>query len=205
VLAFGPNRGRRVTYLNPGVAVSIDRSDAVDWLIRQFLRSYGPATPAQFARWLGIRPAAAAREFERAGSELASVSFDGDEAFVAADDGEFWLAPVSAPPPARLLPHFDPYVIGCFPRELLFPGAVAARALAHGQAGTHPVLLVDGVVAGVWHHTRTSARISIVVEPVARVGSRSRAALDDDAARIGEIFGLDATVELGKVTARSHL
>ena len=47
-----------------------------------------------------------------------------------------------------LLPYFDAYAVGCHPRERLFPGAAAERALARGQAGNRPVLLVDGVVAG---------------------------------------------------------
>ena len=54
----------------------------------------------------------------------------------------------------RLLPYFDAYVVAGQPRALLFPGRAAERALAGGQAGNFPVLLVDGMVAGVWHAKR---------------------------------------------------
>ena len=49
----------------------------------------------------------------------------------------------------RLLPYFDPYLVAGQPRERLYPGAAAIRALTPaGQAGNYPVLLVDGVVGG---------------------------------------------------------
>jgi len=52
-----------------------------------------------------------------------------------------------------LLPYFDAYVVGSHPRDPLFPGQATSRARApSGQAGNYPVLIIDGVVAGVWHH-----------------------------------------------------
>jgi hypothetical protein len=57
-----------------------------------------------------------------------------------------------------LLPYFDAYVIGCHPRATLFPACRGKRALTGGQAGNVPVLLVDGVVAGVWHQRRSGRR-----------------------------------------------
>ena len=68
------------------------------------------------------------------------------------------IVSASAPHGVRLLPYFDAYVVGCQPRELLFPGRAAERALAGGQAGNYQVLLIDGVVAGVWHQRRSGRR-----------------------------------------------
>ena len=43
-------------------------------------------------------------------------------------------------------------------RDRLYPGPAAARALTpSGQAGNYPVLLVDGVVGGLWHQRRSAA------------------------------------------------
>jgi hypothetical protein len=45
--------------------------------------------------------------------------------------------------------YFDTFVVGGQPRERLYPGPAATRALTPaGQAGNYPVLLVDGVVGG---------------------------------------------------------
>jgi hypothetical protein len=67
----------------------------------------------------------------------------------------------------RLLPYFDAYAVAGQPRERLYPGAAAARALTPaGQAGNYPVLLVDGVVGGVWHQRRSGRKLAITVEPL---------------------------------------
>jgi uncharacterized protein YukE len=55
-VCFGPNRGRNVTYTSPrrwlpGFTPA-DGGLAVAELLRTYLQPYGPATPAQFARWL---------------------------------------------------------------------------------------------------------------------------------------------------------
>ena len=157
-LCFGAGRGRAVTYVNPIRWLPGFRPEpataAAGWLLRSYLRSFGPATPAQFARWLAAPVPWAADLFRAVADELAAVDASGTQSWILADD-------LHAQPPeprrgVRLLPYFDSYVVGSHPRELLFPGPAAARALSRtGQAGTVPVLLVDGVVGGIWHHRRS--------------------------------------------------
>nr|WP_306996897.1 crosslink repair DNA glycosylase YcaQ family protein [Amycolatopsis thermophila] len=108
------------------------------------------------------------------------------------------------PPLVRLLPLFDAYVVGSFPRELLFPGAAAERALARGQAGNHAVLLVDGVAGGVWHQRRSARRVDLTVEPFATLTPAHRRELDAEVARLGEIVGLEPRLSLGAVTVGVH-
>ncbi len=56
-----------------------------------------------------------------------------------------------------LLPYFDAYVVAGQPRDRLYPGPAAARALTpSGQAGNYPVLLVDGG-GGLRHQPRSAA------------------------------------------------
>lgn len=43
-------------------------------------------------------------------------------------------APSGLPDGVRLLPYFDAYSVGCFPREHVFPGRAAERALAGSDA-----------------------------------------------------------------------
>ncbi|WP_250008668.1 DNA glycosylase AlkZ-like family protein [Actinoplanes sp. M2I2] len=56
----------------------------------------------------------------------------------------------------RLLSYFDAYGVGAHPRAVTFPGRAFERALDRGQAGNHPVLLIDGRAAGVWHQRRSA-------------------------------------------------
>jgi Winged helix DNA-binding domain len=63
-----------------------------------------------------------------------------------------------------LLPYFDAYLVAGQPRDRLYPGAADARALTSRRARPGlPVLLVDGVVGGVWHQRRSGRRTSVLV------------------------------------------
>ncbi|HEV7663908.1 MAG TPA: crosslink repair DNA glycosylase YcaQ family protein [Chloroflexota bacterium] len=43
-----------------------------------------------------------------------------------------------------------------------------------GQAGNYPVLLVDGVVGGVWHQRRSGRQFAITVEPLRELTATQR-------------------------------
>jgi hypothetical protein len=124
---------------------------------------------------------------EEAG-EIDLVVFEGAPAWVAAGDTGFPDFAEEAVRGVRLLPYFDAYGIAVQPRELLFPGAAYRRALAGGQAGNYPVLLVDGVVAGVWHQRRQGRRTTVTVEPLGRLTARQEREVGEQAQRVGEVL-----------------
>jgi hypothetical protein len=105
----------------------------------------------------------------------------------------------------RLLPYFDPYVVGCHPRSLLFPGDAAQRALTQGQAGTRAVVLAGGTVTGIWHHRRAGRRVALTVEPFTALSKRQLRQLDDEVERIGSVLEATPTLTVGTVTAGRHL
>jgi hypothetical protein len=207
MVCFGPQRGRRVTYTSPrrwrSDLTPAPPDEAVGWLIRKYLRAYGPATSQQFAQWLGSPPRWAAAQLEARRGDLAVVSFDGVPAYVAGDDSRFEEGrPASG---VVLLPYFDAFVVGCHPRARLFPGRASGRALSpSGQAGNFPVLLVDGVVAGVWHQRRQGRRIIVTVEPVVPLTRRRSAALDDEVERLGRILDGVPALTVGPVAVGPH-
>jgi hypothetical protein len=141
------------------------------------------------------------RALESLAGEIEAVRSDGEEAWVLAGDTD------GAEPPegVHLLPYFDAFAVGSHPRARLFPGRAADRALANNQAGTVPVLLVDGVVAGVWHQRRSGRRLAVTVEPFGRLTARQRAELDDRLTRIGEILEATPDLTIGPVAAGAHL
>jgi hypothetical protein len=203
VLCFGPQRGRKVAYASPSrwvgrLELPEPRAAQLD-LLRTYLAAYGPATPADLARWLATSPAWAKELFARA--DLEEVDLDGEPAWVWHGDDRF-----SAPeaPAMRLLPYFDAFQVGSQPRARLFPGRAAERALARTQAGNFPVLLVDGVVGGVWHQRRSGRRVVVTVEPLATLTKSQPAALDDEVARLGTILGASAELVIGAVTVGPH-
>ncbi len=203
---FGPDRGRNVTYTSPrrwlpGFEPAA-APGALSWLVTQYLTAYGPASPAQFAQWLGAPRRWAAELFSSLVPRLQRVELDESEAWLPAGV----LARSGPPGAVRLLPYFDPYVVGCHPRQSLFPRQAAERGLNRtGQAGTKPVLLIEGTVAGLWHQRRSGGAITITVEPFAELTARQQRELADQAQRLGQFFGCTSRLRLGQVSARSHL
>ena len=105
----------------------------------------------------------------------------------------------------RLLPYFDAYVVGGQPRDRLYPGLAASRALTPtGQAGNYPVVLVDGVVAGVWHQQRTGRKLAITVESLRALTPKLRRGLDDEVELVAAVMEAEATLRVGKVTVGAH-
>ncbi len=209
-LCFGPNRGRKVTYTSPqrwlpGFAPAPPDA-ALGALVRRYLHAYGPATPQDFARWLAA-PAGWARDLFAAQAKadaIESVELAGVPSWVVAGDTAVPAAPAEQARGVRLLPYFDAYAIACRPRELLFPGRAYERALAGGQAGNFPVLLVDGEAAGVWHQRRSGRRIAVTVEPLDRLPAARRRALEGEVERLGEIMEGRAELTVGPVTVGPH-
>jgi hypothetical protein len=176
VLCFGSGK-RPVTYANPGVVPS---PEGPRWLLHAYLRSYGPARPEHYARWL----AAPVVPFD----DLEEVPGHG---WVVPGDT---VLPAEAPRGLRLLPYFDAYGVGSHPRSLVFP---TDRALHRNQAGVFPVVLVDGVVAGVWHARRAGKRLDVTVE----VDDRR---LEDEVERIAAFDGLTPRLTIGPVPVGPH-
>lgn len=208
VLCFGPNKGRRVTYANPRRWLPEFRpapqDEAIATVITRYLYAYGPATAQQFAQWFGAPLGWASDQFERHSQKLTKIKLDGTSAWVASSDTK---APddEEVKGSVLLLPYFDAYIVGSHPRNRLFPGKAATRALApSGQAGNYPVLLVDGVVAGVWHQRRSGRQIEITVEPLGRLTAGQHRALEAQVDRVGQVLEGNARLTTGTVSVGGH-
>ncbi|GAB2958509.1 winged helix DNA-binding domain-containing protein [Saccharothrix stipae] len=196
-LCFAPNKGRKTAYTSPrrwlpGFEPLADGAVA---LLHDYLRSYGPATEAHFAKWLAAPKRWVDEVFERADVERV------EGGWVVRGDTSW---PDEAPGGVRLLPYFDAYVVGSHPREVVFPGRAFERALSRGQAGNFPVLLVDGVVAGVWHQKRSGRRILVTVEPFGTLSRARLAELDGEVARVGGFLEGRPELTIGTVSVGGH-
>lgn len=206
-LCFGPQRGRKVTYTSPHRLLPgfrpLEGRTAITGLVDAYLRSYGPATAQQFAQWTATPSTWATELFTSLEAEgrIEPVEFLGQRAWLATGDTAM---PSAAPRGVRLLPYFDAFTVGCHPREALFPGRAAQRALSGGQAGNFPVLLVDGEVAGVWHQRRSGRKILLTVEPLSPLTPEQLRQLDEQAERVGHILEGRPELTIGTVTVGAH-
>ena len=168
-LCFGPGRGRNVTFVSPAVWLGEPASrpgpeEALAEVTRRYLNAYGPATAAEYSRWWGPRrPAQATRYFRALGEAAVAVDIEGEPHWALGEQ----VAEIATSRPqkaVRLLPAFDPYVIGSA-RDVPAILASEHRTRVHRPQGwISPVLLVDGRIEGVWSHERSGGRLSVRIE-----------------------------------------
>ena len=196
-LAFGPNRGRNVTFVQPErwLGAPLDRpepDEALRELFLRYLRAYGPATHEDFARWWGGDSAPARRILKSLGDEVEPVEAEGREAWLLAADADP-IRSLDPPRSVHLLPNFDVYTLHYRPREAFLPEGVYDRV--YRTAGwISPVVLYDGAVAGVWEYKKRPKKVDLSVELFVRGTKRLREGIAREGRRIGEFLG--APVEL---------
>lgn len=201
-LCQGPSQGSRITLVRPdqwidGWVEVDDEQEALREACRRFLRTYGPARPADFAGWFGFKAADARALFDALGAELEEIEVDGRRSFVLAGDASF---PGSSRQ-VRLLPEYDVYVMGFRERDELIPKAVRDLIAGHrrgryeGPAATR-LVVVDGVAAGLWERTKRGRRVELQVQLTRRLRQAAREELRSEAERIGAFLGLEPVVSI---------
>jgi hypothetical protein len=173
LLCFGPPQGAKVTFVHVedwlGPQRAWEPAEALREVARRYAVTYAPAGTKQLREWLAAKVEVATPEATLAPGGGGSV---------------------------RLLPEYDPYVMGFREREHLVPPEVRAQVALHGKgryegpAGT-PFLVVDGLTAGIWRRRRTVKRIELTVEPARRLSTAERNEVEAEAERIGLFLGLE--------------
>ena len=199
-LCQGPPQGSRITLARPDQWVDAwqevaDGRDALREVCRRFLRTYGPARPADFSEWFGtaaFRVAEARTLFDELAGDLEEIEVEGHASFVLAGDRSF----PGTSRQVRLLPEYDVYVMGFRERDQLVPQPVRELIASHGRgryegpAGVR-LVLVDGVAAGLWERRRRGGRVELDVRLTRRLGRALRTELELEATRVGAFLGLE--------------
>ena len=183
-LIFAPSEGQNVRFTLPPPFTPLAADEAIRELTRRYLTAYGPATRENLALWFGSpSPASAGRWLKAVGA--VEVDVEGRRAWLLPED----VAAVEAAAPSgvvRLVPAFDQYVVGTPRDETAALGAERRDRVYRAGGWFSPVLLVDGVMAGVWREDDGVVRI----EPFAPIGADVRAAAEAEAARLPGNRGL---------------
>jgi uncharacterized protein YcaQ len=195
-LVFGPNRGRNVVFVNPhdwiGPFEPLPPGEAMSEVVRRWLSTYGPGSHEDLALWWGISAGRARKSLEAIGDELVEVSVEGRSAHaLAADAGA--LAEATADRRARLLPGFDPYVVGFQPREALVDPEFKAR-VSRTAGWISPVVLLQGRAVGVWEHKLRRGTMEVRIEPFEKLAAARRKELESDVERLAGALGAEPVI-----------
>jgi hypothetical protein len=157
-------------------APPVDRDAALAELSRRYARAYGPADARDLAYWSGLPAADAKRAF--------ALAPPGEP---AGDD--------AGPPPPRLLPAFDGYLLGHRDRSAILPPEHAPKLLS--GSWMLPSIVVGGRLVGTWRRTRERDGVTVTLSPfTGRLPRGSVRGVKAEAADVARFLGAPGRVEI---------
>jgi len=228
-LCFGAPQGNRVTFVRTdewlaetvtqewtkpdGTMIGTAPAVLVE-VARHYLGAYGPATHQEFAQWFALPAGLGRQVYAALSDELIAVDVEGTRSWALRDSEPDTWQPVEKC--LRLLGYFDCFAVGCHPRDELAPPAAAEQARAHARGfakgsarrflcGPLPVLLIDGVVCGVWTYRREGAADQVRVEVFGPGSAAPRKLLAAEVARLAALTDRDLELSVGPADIAAHL
>jgi DNA glycosylase AlkZ-like len=189
LICLGPLDGRQATFvlLDEWAPAASAPAEPLAELARRYFASHGPATAKDFAWWSGLTLREVRQATDLAEPALAAAELAGQEYWGAAGSG-----PAVRPAGAWLLPAFDEYTVAYRDRAVLLGG----RQVSHSDL-LNPVMVLDGLVVGVWRATIGKTSVRITLAPFDGVRPAGLARFEQPCARYGAFTGLDVEVESG--------
>jgi len=158
----------------------VSPDDALDLLVRRYLGAFGPAPAADIATWAHVRPRDLAPALER----VRLRRFRDEQGKELLDVPRAPLPDPETPAPVRFLPTWDAILLVHARRTGVL--SEEYRPLVFNTKTPHSVgtFLVDGSVAGTWHHERGRVETT----PFGRLNRSTRREVAEEANRLAELY-----------------
>jgi hypothetical protein len=172
---LGPDRGSETLLALArdwiGQRPAHNRDAAVTELTRRYLRSYGPATDADYAGWSGLPLRDVRAGLGRIAGELAEVRVGHERA---------WTMRGAVRRPrgriVRLLPAWDNYLMGHRDRDFI-AGPERWPTVMPGGGLIRPTIIVDGAAAGTWSMRRSGGAVHVELDPFEELDDETTTAM----------------------------
>ena len=199
-LVLGPLSGKQHAFVLLGEWVReprrLDRDEALGELAGRYLRSHGPATERDLARWSGLPLRDVRRGMALCGNRLARLDLGGITYHLAPEVLDAASAPASegAVPDVRLLPGFDEFLLGYGDRSAAL-APEHAQAVVPGNNGMFlPTIVIDGEVMGTWKRTAGTREAVIRLSPIGALPDEAREGLASAVLAYGAFLGKAARI-----------
>jgi hypothetical protein len=149
-------------------------------VVRSYLGGFGPATPHSIASWAGVPVGSITAVLPT----LELCRFRGEDGAELIDLPDSPLPPGDTPAPVRFLPVWEACLLVHARRTGVLPEAHRVRVFQNRNPQSVNTFLVDGSVAGAWHHDGDA----VVVEPFAPLSRTAARAVRDEAERLRELY-----------------
>lgn len=199
LICFGPEREGDLTYVLlsewlPDYKAQEASDETLSNFARRYLRAYGPASSADFARWTGISA-------KRADGAFAAIADDcvAPEAPVGAvsllKQQTQHLPASEATPNSRFLPRYDNYLLVYASRDFMVDAAYAKRV--HPGGGLiRACVIVDGKAVANWKLEQQRKTARIVVSPFQALDKSLQPHLEAEAERVSQFLQRDIELRI---------
>lgn len=153
-------------------------------LLRRFLRSFGPATPQQFASWAGLALRDVAASFAELEDELAELYIGQERLFIRYDDKPHVLSPPD-PSGVRLLGPFDPYLLSR-DRDMVLSDP-AHQKIVWPSVQVPGAVLFDGEIVGVWHALAAAPYLNVTITQFTSLRKVDQSRIREEANRLAKL------------------
>jgi hypothetical protein len=161
-----------------GPAPSISEGEAIDLLIRRYLRAFGPASAADVASWAGMQSTPVKAALER----IELRQFRDEKGGLLLDLPRAPLPAADTVAPARFLPTWDATLLVNCRRTQILPEEHRPKIFHVKKPQSENTFLVDGAVAGTWKQGGDRVRL----HPFGRLRAADRDRLEAEAARLAD-------------------
>ena len=154
--------------------------EAEDALVRGHLRAFGPADAQDLWSWSGVYVRRIRVILDRLRDELVDVNTGRRRGFLLRKDLPDLEKGASEPGTVRLLPSFDPFLLGHRDRDNLVD-RTHYKQVYKDQGWLAPVVLVDGRVAGTWSYERQPRKLRVEVKMFTAFNRETRTKAKEEA------------------------
>jgi hypothetical protein len=163
LICIGPRSGKTQTFvlLDEWIPKTKEFSteEVLEKLAVRYTEGHGPVTIADLVWWSGAKVSEVRQAFELAGSKLDRHIVGGTTYWAAKN----LTLPSSPGPEVHLLPSFDEYIVGYKDREPMLMTTPIEKIVPGRNGMFFPIVVVNGVVKGIWKRTIKSKNIDITV------------------------------------------
>ena len=153
LVCYGPDEGNEITYVRTEDWLpkqkSIDPESAQRFLLRAYLRAYGPATARDFAFWSGISMKEVAAAWKSIEDEFAKWNWKTARLTSCAKIEATLRKSSLKNPNLRLLANFDVFLLAHAEKSHMVHDR-HYKKIYRNQGWISPVILLDGKVIGTW-------------------------------------------------------
>ena len=192
LVCYGPDDGNEITYVRTEDWLpkqkSIDPESAQQFLLRAYLRAYGPATARDFAFWSGISMKEVAAAWKSVEDEFAEVELEDRKAFILREDLRELRTSSLEKPNLRLLANFDVFLLAHAEKSHMVHDR-HYKLIYRNQGWISPVILLDGKVIGTWSQKVTGKKLAIALKPFDRLPKSLHPQIEAETERIAKFVG----------------